>query len=255
MRFKGHLCTDSLSSLDSLKCISSSNNIIVEIQKQLKSLSDKTILIDFAFVRGHTGVLGNERADWLAKAATKHKIRIDVNIPKSIYKIITKERMVRSWNQDLISNKWYLNGSGCNHADWECIVVIDEFHFHLCPDNHRRRVWRRSGQLADPAFTFARHTGPQQDAMVWEDISFEAGLLWSSLDTLTAHRLSNSSLVSQIARFICNRACLGYDGKTTAYTRNVDDLSRQLEQIWQETLQKTISVLYHPMSRHVAACI
>ncbi|GFW60517.1 uncharacterized protein TNCV_568651 [Trichonephila clavipes] len=57
------ICADSLSSLDSLKCISSSNNIIVEIQKQLKSLRDKNISIDFAFVRGHTGVLGNERAD------------------------------------------------------------------------------------------------------------------------------------------------------------------------------------------------
>ncbi|GFV64871.1 RNase H domain-containing protein [Trichonephila clavipes] len=54
------ICTDSLSSLDSLKCISSSNNIIVEIQKQLKSLRDKNISIDFAFVHGHTGVLGNE---------------------------------------------------------------------------------------------------------------------------------------------------------------------------------------------------
>ncbi|GFV53971.1 RNase H domain-containing protein [Trichonephila clavipes] len=71
------ICTDSLSSLDSLKCISSSDNIIVEIQKQLKSLRDKKISIDFAFVRGHTGVLGNERADWLAKAATKRKIDID----------------------------------------------------------------------------------------------------------------------------------------------------------------------------------
>ncbi|GFW31449.1 RNase H domain-containing protein [Trichonephila clavipes] len=75
------ICTDSLSSLGSLKCISSSNNIIVEIQKQLKSLRDKNISIDFAFVRGHTGVLGNERVDWLAKAATKCKIDIDVNIP------------------------------------------------------------------------------------------------------------------------------------------------------------------------------
>ncbi|GFU75066.1 RNase H domain-containing protein [Trichonephila clavipes] len=100
------ICTDSLSSLDSLKCNSSSNNIIVEIQKQLKSLSDKNILIDFTFVRGYTGVLGNERADWLAKAATKRKIDIDVNIPKSFYKKITKERMVKSWNQEyLISNK------------------------------------------------------------------------------------------------------------------------------------------------------
>ncbi|GFX92908.1 uncharacterized protein TNCV_914581 [Trichonephila clavipes] len=101
------ICTDSLSSLDSLKCISSSNNIIVEIQKQLKSLRDKNISIDFAFVRGHTGVLGNERADWLAKAATKRKIDIDVNIPKSLfYKKITNERIMKSWNQEyLISNK------------------------------------------------------------------------------------------------------------------------------------------------------
>ncbi|GFX35229.1 putative 115 kDa protein in type-1 retrotransposable element R1DM [Trichonephila clavipes] len=100
------ICTDSLSSLDSLKCVSSSNNIIVEIQKQLKSLRDKNISIDFAFVRGHTGVLVNERADWLAKAATKRKIDIDVNIPKSFYKKIMKERIVKSWNQEyLISNK------------------------------------------------------------------------------------------------------------------------------------------------------
>ncbi|GFW34589.1 uncharacterized protein TNCV_952171 [Trichonephila clavipes] len=101
------ICTDSPSSLDSLKkCISSSNNIIVEIQKQLKSLRDKNISIDFAFVRGHTGVLGNERANWLAKAATKRKIDIDVNIPKSFYKKITNERMMKSWNQEyLISNK------------------------------------------------------------------------------------------------------------------------------------------------------
>ncbi|GFW86797.1 RNase H domain-containing protein [Trichonephila clavipes] len=100
------ICTDTLSSLDSLKCISSSNNILVEIQKQLKSLRDKNISIDFAFVRGHTGVLGNERADWLAKAATKRKIDIDVNIPKSFYKKITNEGMMKSWNQEyLISNK------------------------------------------------------------------------------------------------------------------------------------------------------
>ncbi|GFX98807.1 uncharacterized protein TNCV_1503831 [Trichonephila clavipes] len=100
------ICTDSLSSLDSLKCISSSNNIIIEIQKQLKSLRDKNISIDFAFVRGHTGVFGNERADWLAKAATKRKIDIDVNIPKLFYKKITNERMMKCWNQEyLISNK------------------------------------------------------------------------------------------------------------------------------------------------------
>ncbi|GFY12454.1 hypothetical protein TNCV_1798761 [Trichonephila clavipes] len=48
--------------------------------------------------------LGNERADWLAKAATKRKIDIAANILKSFYKKIMKEKM--SWNQEyLISNK------------------------------------------------------------------------------------------------------------------------------------------------------
>ncbi|GFW28062.1 RNase H domain-containing protein [Trichonephila clavipes] len=79
---------------------------IDQIQKQLKSPRDKNTSTDFAFVRGHTGVLGNERADWLAKAATKSKIDIDVNIPKSFYKKITNEKMMKSWNQEyLISNK------------------------------------------------------------------------------------------------------------------------------------------------------
>ncbi|GFY11727.1 uncharacterized protein TNCV_1529191 [Trichonephila clavipes] len=36
---------------------------------------------------------------------------------------------------------------------------------------------------------------------------------------------------------------------------NVDDLARQLEQIWQEIPQETMRVLYHSMPRHVAACI
>ncbi|GFY34153.1 transposable element Tc1 transposase [Trichonephila clavipes] len=36
---------------------------------------------------------------------------------------------------------------------------------------------------------------------------------------------------------------------------NVDDLAGQLEQTWQEIPQETIRVLYHSMSRRVAACI
>ncbi|GFV08230.1 RNase H domain-containing protein [Trichonephila clavipes] len=100
------ICTDSLSSLHSLRYIFSSNNIIVEIQKRLKSLKDKNTSISFAFVRGYTGVLGNDRADWLARAATKREIDIEFNIPKSFYKKIMKERMVKSWDQEyFVSNK------------------------------------------------------------------------------------------------------------------------------------------------------
>ncbi|GFX54978.1 transposable element Tc1 transposase [Trichonephila clavipes] len=33
--------------------------------------------------------------------------------------------------------------SGCNDADWRCIVFSDESRFQLRPDDHPRRVWRR----------------------------------------------------------------------------------------------------------------
>ncbi|GFV52222.1 HTH_Tnp_Tc3_2 domain-containing protein [Trichonephila clavipes] len=57
----------------------------------------------------------------------------------------------------------------------------------LFSDDHRRHVWRRPWQRADPAFTIVRHTGPQQGVMVWGAISFEAGPLWSSLEAHLQH--------------------------------------------------------------------
>ncbi|GFS51579.1 rab-like protein 3 [Trichonephila clavipes] len=50
----------------------------------------------------------------------------------------------------------------------------DESRFQLYPDDHRRRVWRRPGQRADPAFTIARHTGPQPGVIVWSAIFFDS---------------------------------------------------------------------------------
>ncbi|GFV85288.1 transposable element Tc1 transposase [Trichonephila clavipes] len=76
---------------------------------------------------------------------------------------------------------------GWNHADWGCKVFSDESRFQLCPDDHRRRVWRRPGQRADPAFTIPHHTGPQPGVMVWGAISFDSrALLVVIRGTLTA---------------------------------------------------------------------
>ncbi|GFX58541.1 hypothetical protein TNCV_417211 [Trichonephila clavipes] len=44
-------------------------------------------------------------------------------------------------------------------------------------------------------------------------------------------------------------------GRGLHLPKNADDLARQLEPIWQEIPQKTIRVLYHFMSRRVAAFI
>ncbi|GFW99745.1 uncharacterized protein TNCV_3419751 [Trichonephila clavipes] len=50
--------------------------------------------------------------------------------------------------------QWCLARSGWNHADWGRIVFSDESRFQLCPDDHRRRVWRRPGQRVDPTFNY-----------------------------------------------------------------------------------------------------
>ncbi|GFU50147.1 transposable element Tc1 transposase [Trichonephila clavipes] len=69
--------------------------------------------------------------------------------------------------------QWCLNRPGWNHADLGRIVFSDKSRFDLCPDDHQRRVWRRPGQRADPAFTIARRTGPQPAVIVSGAISFE----------------------------------------------------------------------------------
>ncbi|GFV75233.1 HTH_Tnp_Tc3_2 domain-containing protein [Trichonephila clavipes] len=73
--------------------------------------------------------------------------------------------------------QWCLVQLGLNHADWGRIVLNDESHFQLCPGDHRRRVYRRPGQLTDPDITIARHTGPQSEVMVWMPFLLIAGFL------------------------------------------------------------------------------
>ncbi|GFW45350.1 transposable element Tcb2 transposase [Trichonephila clavipes] len=97
--------------------------------------------------------------------------------------------------------QWCLTRSGWNHADWGCIVFIDESHFQLCPDNHRRRVWKRLGQRTDPAFIF--HTRPQPGVMVWGAISFDSRTpLGVVRDTLTAQWFVDDILRTVLLPFL-----------------------------------------------------
>ncbi|GFX82709.1 transposable element Tc1 transposase [Trichonephila clavipes] len=86
--------------------------------------------------------------------------------------------------------------SGWNPTDWEHIVFSEKSHFQLCPDNHRRRVWRRLVQRADPAFTTARHTSLQSEVMVWSAISFDSraplGVISHTYSTSVSRRHSEN---------------------------------------------------------------
>ncbi|GFY04175.1 transposable element Tc1 transposase [Trichonephila clavipes] len=82
-------------------------------------------------------------------------------------------------------------------------VFSDESLFQLCPDDHRRRIWRRPGLRADPAFTIVCRTGPQPEVMVWSAVSFDC---WISLvvirDLLTAQRFIDDILRIVLLPFI-----------------------------------------------------
>ncbi|GFX74179.1 transposable element Tc1 transposase [Trichonephila clavipes] len=80
--------------------------------------------------------------------------------------------------------KWFNNGRFQRYD-----VFSYESHFRLCPDDHRRRVWRRPGQRADPAFTIACPTGSQPGDIIWVAISFGSRTpLVVFRGTLTAQR-------------------------------------------------------------------
>ncbi|GFV59563.1 HTH_Tnp_Tc3_2 domain-containing protein [Trichonephila clavipes] len=47
-------------------------------------------------------------------------------------------------------------------TDWRRVIFSDESRFSLSADDHRTRVWRRTGQRSDPAFIVERHTAISQ---------------------------------------------------------------------------------------------
>ncbi|GFT93510.1 transposable element Tc1 transposase [Trichonephila clavipes] len=71
-------------------------------------------------------------------------------------------------------------------------MFSDEFHSYLYPDDHQRRVWRRSGQHADPAFPIACHTGLQQGVMypglIFQQYNAKPHTTRVAMNTLTAHQ-------------------------------------------------------------------
>ncbi|GBO15458.1 hypothetical protein AVEN_5579-1 [Araneus ventricosus] len=92
------ICSDSLSSLYALNCITSPNRLIVKTQTNLNFLQGRDVQVFFSFVRGHIGIYGNERADWLAKEVTKLIDFIPMTVPKSFYKSVFKKHVISQWN-------------------------------------------------------------------------------------------------------------------------------------------------------------
>ncbi|UYV72756.1 hypothetical protein LAZ67_10000543 [Cordylochernes scorpioides] len=171
--------------------------------------------------------------------------------------------------------------------------AVNESRFLLCPDDRRKRVWRRPGQRVDPGLTVEHHTDPQQGVMVWGAISFDSKIpLVVIPGTLTAQRYVDDILRPVVLPFHSHHPGLTFQQDNTARvtmdclqscqtlpwparspdlspiehiwdvmgrrlqpSRNIDYSARQLETIWQEIPHHTIRNLYQSMTRWVAACI
>ncbi|GFU11111.1 DDE_3 domain-containing protein [Trichonephila clavipes] len=156
-------------------------------------------------------------------------------------------------------------------TDWRRVVFSDESRFSLSDDDHRTRVWRRTGQRSDPAFIVERHTAiftryvdDILTPIVLPMLSSRPGAIYQQ-DNARPHtaRLSQQCLqgydvltmACQVTRSFANRACLDALGRQLQPSRDTGELTAQMQRLWQDLPQGVISDLIESMPRRNSACI
>ena len=93
------VASDSRSALDAISNPACLNPIVHEIQQSLTRLETEGTVISLQWIKAHAGILGNERADVLAKeAATKSKtLPAYDRYPLSYTKNVIRDHSVRKW--------------------------------------------------------------------------------------------------------------------------------------------------------------
>ncbi|GFW00494.1 HTH_Tnp_Tc3_2 domain-containing protein [Trichonephila clavipes] len=91
-------------------------------------------------------------------------------------------------------------------TDWRRVIFSDESRFSLSADDHRTRVWRRTGQRSDPAFIVERHTAISQGVTVWGAISWDTRSSLVVLQgTLAARRYVDDILTPIVLPMLSSR--------------------------------------------------
>ncbi|GFV21869.1 transposable element Tcb2 transposase [Trichonephila clavipes] len=91
-------------------------------------------------------------------------------------------------------------------TDWRRVIFSDESRFSLSDDDHRTRVWRRTGQRSDPAFIVERHTAISQGVTVWGASSWDTRSSLVGLQgTLTARRYVDDILTPIVLPMLSSR--------------------------------------------------
>ncbi|GFS96962.1 HTH_Tnp_Tc3_2 domain-containing protein [Trichonephila clavipes] len=141
----------------------------------------------------------------VATSPTTSLASIQRNLPPSRHPVPSRETIRRRLTE-AVSTGFCRPRATWSVTDWRRVIFSDESRFSLSADDHRTRVWRRTGQRSDPAFIVERHTAISQGVTVWGAISWDTRSSLVVLQgTLTARRYVDDILTPIVLPMLSSR--------------------------------------------------
>ncbi|GFW00143.1 HTH_Tnp_Tc3_2 domain-containing protein [Trichonephila clavipes] len=139
-------------------------------------------------------------------APTTSLASIQRHLPPSRHPVPSRETIRRRLTE-AVSTGFCRPRATWSVTDWRRVIFSDESRFSLSADDHRTRVWRRTGQRSDPAFIVERHTAISQGVTVWGAISWDTRSSLVVLQgTLTARRYVDDILTPIVLPMLSSRS-------------------------------------------------
>ncbi|GFY19613.1 HTH_Tnp_Tc3_2 domain-containing protein [Trichonephila clavipes] len=138
-------------------------------------------------------------------APTTSLASIQRHLPPSRHPVPSRETIRRRLTE-AVSTGFCRPRATWSVTDWRRVIFSDESRFSLSADDHRTRVWRRTGQRSNPAFIVERHTAISQGVTVWGAISWDTRSSLVVLQgTLTARRYVDDILTPIVLPMLSSR--------------------------------------------------
>ncbi|GFV16503.1 transposable element Tcb2 transposase [Trichonephila clavipes] len=138
-------------------------------------------------------------------APTTSLASIQHHLPPSRHPVPSRETIRRRLTE-AVSTGFCRPRATWSVTDWRRVIFSDESRFSLSADDHRTRVWRRTGQRSDPAFIVERHTAISRGVTVWGAISWDTRSSLVVLQgTLTARRYVDDILTPIVLPMLSSR--------------------------------------------------